>query len=43
MKAYARFDEILTVGKFRNGLIILDLKFASLVPLWRHLYGRDEW
>ena len=34
MKDYARFDEILTVVYFLNGLSILDMKFAKLVPLW---------
>ena len=29
MKAYARFDEILNVGCFLNGLSILDMKFAN--------------
>ena len=43
MKAYARFDEILTMCYFLNGLSILDVKFANLVPLWHHLYGRDDW
>ena len=37
MKAYGRFDEILTVGYFLNGLSILDLKFANL------LYERHNW
>ena len=39
MKAYARFDEILTVGYFLYVLSILAVKFANLGPLWRHLYG----
>ena len=43
MKAYARFDEILTVRYFFNGLSILDVEFATLVSLWGHLYGRDNW
>ena len=43
MKAYARFGEILNVGYFLYGLSSLDVKFANLVPLWRHLYGRDDW
>ena len=38
MKVYARFDEILCVFLL-NGLSILDVEFANLVPLWRHLYG----
>ena len=38
-----RFGEILTVGYFLNGLSILDMKFANLVTLWRHLNGRDDW
>ena len=42
MKAYARFDEILTVGYLLNGLSILDVKFANLVPLRRLLYGWDD-
>ena len=37
MKAYARFDEILTLGYFLKELSISDAKFANLVPLWRHL------
>ena len=32
MKACARFDEILTLAVFLNGLAILDVKFANLVP-----------
>ena len=28
MKAYAEFDEILTVGYFSNVFTILDMKFA---------------
>ena len=43
MKAYARFDEILSAQYFLNGLSILDMKLANLVPLWRHLYGQDDW
>ena len=43
MKAYARFDEILNREYFLNGLSILDVKFANLVPLWCHLYGPDDW
>ena len=43
MKADTRFDEILIVGYFLNGLSILDVKFANLAPPWRHLYGRDGW
>ena len=43
MKAYARFDESLTMGYFLNELLILDMKFANLVPLGHHLYERDEW
>ena len=43
MKAYARFDESLTMGYFLNELLILDMKFANLVPLGRHLYERDDW
>ena len=42
MKAYARFHEVLNVGYSLNGLSILDVKFANLVPLWRHLYGQDD-
>ena len=42
MKAYARFDEVLIAGYFLNGLSILDVKFADLAPIWRHLYGRDD-
>ena len=38
MKAYPGFDEILAVGYFLNGLLILGEKFANLVPLWRHQY-----
>ena len=33
MKAFTRFEEILTVGYFLNELLILDMKFANLVPL----------
>ena len=43
MEACARFDEILTVGCFLNGLSILDVKCANLVPIWGHLCGRDDW
>ena len=43
MKACARFDEILIAGYLLKGLSILDLKFADLAPLWRHLYGRGDW
>ena len=43
MKAYARFDVILNMGSSLNGLSILDMKFAFLVPLLRHLYGWDDW
>ena len=43
MKAYARFDEILNVWYFSDGLSILDEKLANLVPIWRHLYGRGDW
>ena len=43
MKAYARSDEILNVGYFLNGLLILDVKFANSVLLWHHLYGRHDW
>ena len=43
MKAYARSDEILNVGYFLNGLLILDMKFANSVLLWHHLYGRHDW
>ena len=39
MKAYERFDEILTIVYFLNGISILDVKFTNLVPLWRHLCG----
>ena len=39
MKAYARFDEIINMGYFFNGLSILDVKFANLVPPWHHVYG----
>ena len=42
MKACARFDEILIVGYFLNGLSILDVKFANLSTFWRHLYGWDD-
>ena len=38
MKTYVRFDEISTVGYLLN-----DVKFADLVPLWRYLYGLDDW
>ena len=41
MKAYARFDEILTAGYFLNGLSILDVKFANLVPIY-HLLREDR-
>ena len=41
MKTYARFDEIL-MGYFLIGFSILDVKFANLSPLWRHLYGRND-
>ena len=41
MKACARFDEVLNVVYFLNGLI--DVKFVNLAPLWRHLYGRYDW
>ena len=36
MKAYARFDEILTVGYFPNGLSILDVEFSAILapPIW---------
>ena len=37
MKAYVRFDEILNMGFLLNGLSILDVKLANLVPLWRHI------
>ena len=43
MKAHAIFDKIINVGYLLNGLSILDVIFASLVPLWRHLYRRDDW
>ena len=43
MKAYARFDKSLTKVYFINELLILDMKFANLVPLGRHLYERDDW
>ena len=33
MKAFARFDEILTPGCLLNGLSILDAKFANLAPV----------
>ena len=42
MKACARLDEILNAGYLLNGLSILELKFANLAPLWRHLYRRDD-
>ena len=42
MKAYARFDEILNVGNCLNGLSILDVKLANSVPVWHHLYGRND-
>ena len=42
MKVYARFDEILNVGYFSNGVSILDMKFATSVALWRHRHGRDD-
>ena len=29
MKAYAQFDEILTVGYYLNGYSILDMKFVN--------------
>ena len=35
MKAYARFDKILTVGYFLNELSIIDVKCV-------HLYGWDD-
>ena len=43
IKTYARFDGILTEGYILNGLSILDVKFANIVPLWSHLWGRDHW
>ena len=43
MEAYAGFDESLTMGYFLNELIILDMKFANIVPLWRHLHEQDDW
>ena len=43
MKAFARFDEILTVGYFFNGFPILDMQSANLVPLRCHLYAQDDW
>ena len=43
MKAFARFDESLTMGHFLNEHLILDMKFANLVPLGRHPYERDDW
>ena len=45
MKASAGFDEILTIGYFLNGLSILDVRFAHLAPLRRHLllYRRNDW
>ena len=43
MNAYPKFDEILTVWYFLNGLSILGVKFATLVPCWLHLYGRYDW
>ena len=43
MKAYARFHEVLNVGYSLNGLSILDVKFANLVPLWPYLYRQDDW
>ena len=42
LKVKARFDEILNVGYFLNGLSILDVQFANLAPPWRLLYGRDD-
>ena len=43
IQAYVWFGEILTMRYFLNGLPIIDLKFADLVPLWRHLYGLHDW
>ena len=43
MEVCARFDEVLIAGFLLNGLSILDKKFANLAPLWRHLYGQDDW
>ena len=40
MKTCVRFDEVLIVGHFLNGLSILDVKFANSAPLWRHLQYR---
>ena len=42
MKAYAKHDEILSVGHYSNELSILDVKLANLVPLWRFLNVRDD-
>ena len=42
MNACARFDEVFIAGYFLNGLSIVDVTFASLAPLWRHLYGQDH-
>ena len=43
MKACARFNKIPIVGYFLNALSILEVKFANLAALSRHLYGRDDW
>ena len=43
VKAYAKFDEVLTDGYCFNGLSVLGVKFVNEVPLWRHLYGRHDW
>ena len=42
MNAYERFDESHTVVVFSKWTI-LDMKFANFLPLWRHLYGHDDW
>ena len=39
MKAHARSSAILTVVYFSNKPSILDVKFANLGPLLRHLCG----
>ena len=40
MNAYVRFNYIQNVGYFLNVFSISDVKFANLVPHWRHLYGQ---